>query len=151
MPTRTYTSSSVQTHYSPSAIPLQVWETSRQHAGTADTILPHVVKAFNLERSGEAFAAARQVWITYASPYHPVEFVLSCTEGPLGAYPIFVFTPIAFTELDEDYLDRSFHLLARAQHDVVGMARVFSVFLIWPVTAVFSRIWSELTGVTPYV
>ncbi|KAH7927274.1 hypothetical protein BV22DRAFT_1103798 [Leucogyrophana mollusca] len=148
MPARTYTSSSVQIYYSPSAIPPQVWETLRQHADTANIILPHAEKALNLERSGQV--SARQVWITYAPPDHPVEFVLSCTEGPLGTYPVFIFTSIAFAELDEDYLEHPLHLLARALHDVVDIERVFSVFAVRPVTTVFVKIWSELTGVAPY-
>ncbi|KAH7916418.1 hypothetical protein BJ138DRAFT_1108783 [Hygrophoropsis aurantiaca] len=149
MPARTYTSSSVQTYYSALAIPAHVWETMKLYPSTSNIILPYAEKALRAEASGTALSG-RNLWITYARPGQQVEFVLSCTEGALGTYPIFIFTSIPITQIEEAYLEHPIYLLAKTLLDVVGLERVFSVFAVEPVTLKFAAVWSELTGINTY-
>ncbi|KAF7972198.1 hypothetical protein HWV62_18680 [Athelia sp. TMB] len=83
-----------------------------------------------------------------------VEFVLSCTEGVIGSYPVFIYSTQPSSDLRDDFLHHRLTLLAQKLVNTVGVARVFSVFALERVTQVFQHLWSQLTGIaadpTPY-
>jgi len=130
-----------------SKLPEAVWTVFRSHAAAANTILPHALKVLQAEEQSQP--AGSQLWLVYFSPH--IEFIISCTEGPLGTYPIFIFTPIPFNKLAGTDLDPPMSSLCRALLAAVGRQRVFSVFAVRPVTEAFVRQWSLLANITPVV
>ncbi|KAI6031477.1 hypothetical protein BKA83DRAFT_4200879 [Pisolithus microcarpus] len=60
--------------------------------GAANIMYPFILKAKDLPRDGA------QLWIAYFEDDEQVPFVLSCTKGVLGNYPVFIFTTKPPTE-----------------------------------------------------
>ena len=135
----------VREYSSASSLPETVWTILRSHAAAANTILPHAEKVLKAEKLSQPIDS--QLWLVCFSP--DIEFILSCTEGPLGTYPIFIFTPTPFNELDSKDLDVAVSSLCQALLAAVGRQRVFSVFAVRPVTEAFVRQWSSLANIVP--
>ncbi|KAG0701477.1 hypothetical protein DFH29DRAFT_1000222 [Suillus ampliporus] len=135
----------VREYLSASSLPQAVWTTLHSHAAVANTILPHAEKVLKAEKQSQSVGS--QLWLVCFRSH--IEFILSCTEGPFGAYPIFIFTPIPFNELIGKDLDAPVSSLCRALLTAVGRRRVFSVFAVQPVTEAFVRQWSSLVNIMP--
>ncbi|KAG8845250.1 hypothetical protein FRB91_001937 [Serendipita sp. 411] len=88
-----------------------------------------------------------------------LQFVLSCTTGALGDYPVFIYkhdddTPSfsssssSLSSSSSDFVLRS-HMqeLASRLHLLVPPSRVFSVFAPHKVTTAFASAWKEVAGV----
>jgi hypothetical protein len=135
----------VRQYLSASSLPDVVWTILRSHAAAANTILPHALKVLQVEEQSQPLGS--QLWLVCFSPR--IEFILSCTEGLLGTYPIFIFTPIPFNELGGKDLHASMSSLCHALLAAVGRQRVFSVFAVRPVTEAFVRQWSSLANIAP--
>lgn len=136
-------------HYSPS----QFLDVTRPwllyHERRANIILPHAEKLRLQEDAGSI--APGQFWITAwsSSPRRGasiLDFVLSCTEGHLGTYPLFLFSTHDVDTLDEQWLEDRMSTLSQKLLDIVDPARVFSIFGQERAVAVLTRHWSALTG-----
>lgn len=75
-----------------------------------------------------------------------LDFVLSCTEGYLGTYPIFIYCTRPTVECTRAFLEPRLTALAEKLYDTVPASRVFSVFALAPVTQCFAKIWKTMTG-----
>ncbi|KZT30898.1 hypothetical protein NEOLEDRAFT_44978 [Neolentinus lepideus HHB14362 ss-1] len=141
---------STQHYYSPSSIPVSVLDVLRKDIDTernTNIILPHLIKCLEKERLGEPLPP-NQIWIA-SQRGGLLDFFLSCTEGPMGPYPIFISTTASLSQLlDPNYVQSSvaalIHELLRAD---VPRERVFSVFAPEPVTKAFARLWTDLTNI----
>lgn len=139
---------SIDEYRSATHLPDLVWDTFRAHPCDANIMYPHAEKSKERERMGESTTG---LWITcttsqtFATPI--LDFVLSCTEGPLGSYPIFLFTTIPKSEQNSDYSFRRIRCLAQRLARIVPPERVFSVFAPDQVTRTFASAWTEETGV----
>lgn len=96
-----FTAPLVRQYLSASSLPEAVWTILHSHAAAANTILPHALKVLRSEERSQPVGS--QLWLVCFN--HHIKLILSCTEGPLGTYPIFIFTPIPFNELIETDLD----------------------------------------------
>lgn len=139
---------SIDEYRSATHLPNLIWDTFRAHPCDANIMYPHAEKSEERERMGEFTSG---LWITcttsqtFATP--TLDFVLSCTEGPMGSYPIFIFTTIPKSEQSSDYSFRRIRYLAQRLARIVPPERVFSVFAPDQVTRTFASIWTEETGV----
>ena len=139
---------SIDEHRSAAQLPELVWDTFRAHPCDANIMYPHAEKSRERERLGES---ADGLWITcttsnpFATPI--IDFVLSCTEGPLGSYPIFLFTTIPKSEQHSEYCLRRIRHIVRRLARLVPPERIFSVFAPDQVTSVFASMWTEETGI----
>lgn len=71
-----------------SDIPSEVWDTLEAHAVNANIILPALLASLTAEKEGVVIPNQR--WLVFYeqdNPAQTVEFVLSCTNGCMGAYP----------------------------------------------------------------
>ena len=135
-----------------SALPPMVWDAFRQHERNANIMYPHAIADLTAPND----ASRPQLWLTCSS-YHSstspftLDFVLSCTEGPLGSYPIFIFTTAPFdTLLDTMYVYPRIKALVDALLQNIPSERVFSVFAQEPVTRVFTSLWEANTRISSY-
>jgi hypothetical protein len=129
------------------------------HERRANIILPHAEKLKVQEQSGSL--APGQFWITAwsASPPAPpsttpprgphLDFVLACTEGHMGTYPLFLFSTHEIVTLPEQWLDQCMRQLAQRLMTLVDPARVFSIFGQERAVQMLCRHWSDLTGFHP--
>ncbi|OBZ79497.1 hypothetical protein A0H81_00808 [Grifola frondosa] len=139
----------IATYSSVRDLPPVVWDAFRAYPQKSNIMYPHAVEA--LRHAGQT-VSSRQVWITCLSIHSTglppsIDFVLSCTEGHLGSYPVFIFTPLAPHLLDEGFLMPRISALVRALRECVPPERVFSIFAVDPVTRMFARLWTNDTGV----
>jgi hypothetical protein len=136
---------------SASSIPNDVLEALASKSRDSNVILPCLLDSLAKEKSGQ-IPAHDQVWITCTSydRQPTVDLVLSCTEGPMGSYPIFIVSLRPFASLTHQYLLPRLIALASALHDTVPVNRVYSVFAPEPITMLFVSLWTELTGVGSY-
>ncbi|KAI0045196.1 hypothetical protein FA95DRAFT_1495778 [Auriscalpium vulgare] len=133
-----------------SVLPQSVWDVLRQDERRANIMYPHALKSLHTEGGEDV-----QLWMTCSTFHtldtHPtLDLILSCTEGPFGSYPIFILPTAPFDALTHDYLYPRVGQLVRALLPVVGPQRVFSIFAPEPVTKLFARYWSQLTGIAAY-
>ena len=126
----------------------------------ANIILPHAEKLKEQEQEGTL--ASGQFWVTAwsASPPKPLstppahrgphlDFVLACTEGHMGTYPLFLFSTHDIVTLPEQWLDQYMHQLAQKLMTLVDPARVFSIFGQERAVQMLCSHWSNLTGFRP--
>lgn len=145
-PTPDYT---IQKYTSTLAIPDVVWQTLRGHAKNANVILPHLEYSRTREQSGTPIPS--QLWITCttfrrnAPP--TIDFILSCTEGSLASYPIFIVTALRPSQLADDYLSSRLRSMAYSLQSSVPPSRVFSVFAPDTITRRFASIWTDYSGI----
>jgi hypothetical protein len=130
------------------------------HERRANIILPHAEKLKAQEQAGTL--APDQFWITAwssspptrpsTSPTHRgphLDFVLACTEGHMGTYPLFLFSTHEIITLPEQWLDQCMHQMAHKLMTLVDPARVFSIFGQERAVQMLCRHWSSLTGFRP--
>lgn len=140
----------IATYTSARAISQPVWEALRSHPREANIMLPTAEKALANEKSGVP-PTGKECWIscTTIDPLlsESIDFVLSCAEGAMGSYPIFIFSTRPIAELDEEFLFPRLSLLVKALRDAVNVSRVYSIFAPEPVAQMFTDLWVELTGI----
>lgn len=130
-----------------SDLPPEFWDALMKNEAAANIILPFAKKASDSPRE----AGNDQLWIIlYDNTGNDVEFVLSCTTGLLGAYPIFIYTPKSSAQLARDEDDGkniadSLSQLVLCLLREVSPQRVFSVFSIAYVAEKFAKIFKENT------
>ena len=108
----------------------------------ASVILPTFNKCLELDKVRQS--PLDHLWIAIYSRLGTVTLVLSCTDGYMGAYPIFIVNTIP---IDDNDFASSIHLLALTLQRHVPIERVYSVFGPIKITQLFSRTWTQLTGV----
>jgi hypothetical protein len=130
-----------------SDLPEPVWQALRSNARNANIILPAALKILAAEQS-PGFNQTN-VWITCTSqkPPFPIEFIVSCTEGYMGAYPLFIMTTLPFDQLTDDYIQPCIKMLADAVKKAAPVQRVYSIFAPEPITNLFVDAWTTLTGI----
>ncbi|KAF9245809.1 hypothetical protein BU15DRAFT_40842 [Melanogaster broomeanus] len=128
-----------------SDLPVAVWNALRKNEGSANLILPFAKKAL-------AYPRGDQLWVVLYDGSGEVEFVLSCTKGPLGNYPVFVFTPKSAAQLNNvgNGITDSMSQLVVSLLEAVPPQRVFSVFAIASVAEAFAQSHGIQRLVDPY-
>ena len=126
-------------HHS-SELPNEVWRALLQNEAAANVILPFARKALNFPRGDH-----EQWWIALYDSTNTVEFVLSCTKGPLGNYPIFIVPSKSSSQIAQDErrgknIADSLSPLVLCLLKEVPPQRVFSVFSIARVAEAFAEI-----------
>ena len=110
----------------------------------ASVILPTLNKCAELDRAGNL--PSGHLWIVIYSGPGRVALVLACTQGYMGAYPIFIVNTDAIDDAD---FNPCIHLSALTLKRHVPIERVYSVFAPIRITKRFSEMWTQLTGVQP--
>ncbi|KAJ7255966.1 hypothetical protein C8J57DRAFT_1024417, partial [Mycena rebaudengoi] len=136
------------TYRSASSLSDEVWSALKASPQNSNVILPIALKSLAREKN-QGTAGHDQYWIAVHS-HGAVDFILSCTNGDIGAYPIFIFTTHPIHHLTPDFLLPRLVCLAEALHAAVPIEHVYSVFAPDAVTTMFVEIWSSLTGVGAY-
>ncbi|KAH9951033.1 hypothetical protein B0H21DRAFT_776417 [Amylocystis lapponica] len=131
--------------------PAYVWDTLRHDPRSSNIILGPAEKA-RTRPASVASSRREDLWIVCAtrrsggaSP--SLEFILSCIQGPLGSYPIFIYTPFSSRQIRTESHRSRITSLVNALQKNVAPERVFSVFALEPITRMFAAIWRERTGV----
>lgn len=140
---------SVSTYHHANALPEDVILACHRFPCSSNIIYAHIE---NLRKTHETRGHDDLwivLWATDTSQTYPrpsVAAVLSCTNGPLGAYPIFIFTPFS-TELSVNDLHQRALVIAQELLNNIPPDRVFSVFSTDAMANAFASVWTELTGV----
>ncbi|KIO31743.1 hypothetical protein M407DRAFT_67579 [Tulasnella calospora MUT 4182] len=86
-------------------------------------------------------------WLVVQSNAGEVEFVASCTNGPLGGYPIFIWCGRPVSTMSPAFIQQRMSLLTHhLLKSLSSPKRVFSVFAPTAVTHAFATAWSTLTN-----
>ncbi|KDQ63204.1 hypothetical protein JAAARDRAFT_188806 [Jaapia argillacea MUCL 33604] len=117
-----------------------------------NVILCHLLKRIDAERSGEA-PKPGEFWIT-CTTHAPrttqptLDLILSCSEGPLGKYPVFITSTQPFSHLVETaYIKNRMYKVVGELATLVPHSRVFSVFAPQPLSMLFASMWFQATGI----
>lgn len=137
-----------------------------KHDLTSNIILPDAIKARKLEAlpassaRGPAYwsvprstptQAPRQFWLTQwtvrsASSAPALDFVVAVTDGQLGTYPVFFWSPHASFDMTPHFLSARVQIIVARLCRLVPAERVFSVFGQDPIVYAFTALWTETTG-----
>ena len=123
-----------------SDLPKDVWDALSQNEAAANVIYPFAKKALDFPRGDH-----EQLWIALYGPTNTVEFVLSCTKGPLGNYPIFIVPSKSSAQIAQEKkrgenIADSLSPLVLCLLQEVPPQRIFSVFSIARVAETFAEI-----------
>lgn len=127
-------------------IPEDVWGALRDNAARANVILPHAEKVSSHQ---EFLPDSEQLWLVYSEPaISDIRFILSCTEGPLGKYPIFII-PVAPIQLASELLQGPMEAFCEALLNEADFRRqrVFSVFSVESVSRAFASAWEKIAEI----
>ncbi|KAF8624491.1 hypothetical protein AX17_007120 [Amanita inopinata Kibby_2008] len=111
-----------------------------QHDRNANVIIPQI------EKSKKDGRDRGQLWVVCA-PNRKVKYVLAVTEGPIGAYPAFIFTTEGTTESPRQLKDEMTALAAKLKEHS-DARRVYSVFAPEATCIEFCDAWTSLTGIS---
>lgn len=139
-----------EVYNSASAIPDDVWDCLRSNPLTSNILYPYATKALDLEVNRRARPSESNFWIVSYSMSRgsgSVDFVLSCTDGPLGTYPIFIWSYPGQSLRGEDLSPRIGCLIQKLLQRA-GPHRVYSVFSVEPVSRMFAHLWTRTTGIS---
>ncbi|RDB28653.1 hypothetical protein Hypma_015809 [Hypsizygus marmoreus] len=145
------TTFSASVYRSAKSLPHVVWSTFESDPRNSNVMYAHAFKA--AQEIMHTSVADGHLWIvcsTEGDLQTPVDLVLSCTQGPLGTYPIFIFCAHPLSKLTDQFLVPRMHLLVKTLHGCVKTERVYSVFAVDVVTRIFAEHWYHLTGVQHY-
>ncbi|CAE6367957.1 hypothetical protein BN14_08905 [Rhizoctonia solani AG-1 IB] len=141
-----------------------------KHGLTSNIILPFAIKARKNERlptsnaRGTAYWSAppaalpsqmpKQFWMTQwtvrgAGSVPTLDFVLAITEGQLGAYPVFFWSPHQSIEMSSAFLFPRIQAIVARLCRTIPAERVFSIFGQEPVVNAFTNVWTQATGKIP--
>ncbi|KAI1789750.1 hypothetical protein LXA43DRAFT_892183 [Ganoderma leucocontextum] len=142
---------SISVSFQASDLPSEVWASFRENPHASNIMFAHASKVAKPSSTAPS-STGENVWIflwdtrdTKSSP--SVTFVLSCTNGPLGPYPIFIYTPLFTASLEHAGIPTRLLALARSLNAVVPPERVFSVFAVDSIATMFADIWTAETGI----
>jgi hypothetical protein len=105
-----------------------------------------------LERESNGDAPTDSLWLTCSTTHNSatdptLDFVLSVTPGPQGAYPVFICTPLPADKLEPDYILPRMQQMVETLCASVPLERVYSVFAPAPITHAFAEAWTRRTGI----
>ncbi|KAG8980544.1 hypothetical protein FRB90_007651 [Tulasnella sp. 427] len=89
------------------------------------------------------------VWTSRGRQPAKLDLVLSCTTGPIGKYPIFLYSNVPDDELTSEWVVPRIELLVKHLRSTAGFKRVFSVFGPVPLTRAFVSSWMDATSAVP--
>ncbi|KAG1795744.1 uncharacterized protein HD556DRAFT_372826 [Suillus plorans] len=126
------------------------WHALLSNAARANLVLPHAEKVFGRQKFTPKIDAADQLWLAYSQPgTSEISLVLSCTEGPLDKYPLFIIPTIPIADFTPELIESSTEALCSALLDEPGFRkeRVFSIFSVETIAEAFALTWERLTGI----
>lgn len=132
------------------SIPRDVVDHLECNAQNSNILLPQIYKA----RAEEARGIFKDnLWIistSYLDSLSPpvIDFVLACTNGPIGTYPVFIYHAQPLNYLTPAYLIPRITELANTLAESISTERVFSVFAVDPVARSFADAWMAMTGIS---
>ncbi|PIL31699.1 hypothetical protein GSI_06402 [Ganoderma sinense ZZ0214-1] len=139
---------SISITFQASRLPSEVWASFRENPHASNIMFAYASKAAKFPHT----ATGENVWIVLwdtpdnrSSP--SVTFVLSCTTGPLGPYPVFIYTPLSSASLKHAGILPKLLAIARALKTSVPPERVFSIFAVDSIASTFADIWTTETGI----
>ncbi|KAL5533576.1 hypothetical protein ACEPAG_36 [Sanghuangporus baumii] len=153
MPVRTDGSITTATYRSSLRIPTNVIELMRRDP-RSNIILAKIEKYRQTEAQGQSLQND-EFWIvcsttrvnSRANEDTTVDFVLACTYGVIGKYPIFIYGTRFEEDLSDDYLEVRVRNIVRELQKTVSSRRVYSIFAVEPVAQCFARYFSEATRI----
>src|ERR1700753_4310391 len=97
----------IQSYSTPSALPPFVWSFFEQHQRHTNVMYPVAKKLLDRESSGDV--PDDSLWLTCSTSHNSasdptLDFVLSVTPGPQGAYPVFICTSLSPNQLKSEYI-----------------------------------------------
>lgn len=130
------------------SIPPLVWNTLKKHERPANVILPHALWS----RRQNPHEQSGQLWLTCESFYPStsqsrLDFILSCTEWPMGKYPIFIVPTVPTFSMTPAFLSARVAKLVAELHALVPTERVYSIFAPAPLAKAFAQAWATLADV----
>ncbi|KAG9010300.1 hypothetical protein FRB94_010650 [Tulasnella sp. JGI-2019a] len=90
-------------------------------------------------------------WTSRGRQPAKLDMVLSCTNGPIGKYPVFLYSNVPDEDLTSVLVIPRIDALVARLRSLVTSKRVFSVFGPVPLTQPFVHAWSSSTGATPVI
>ncbi|KAG9222509.1 hypothetical protein CCMSSC00406_0002844 [Pleurotus cornucopiae] len=127
------------------SIPPAILDLLQSQPRRANIILFSALRILQEEETEGRPSEKGQFWLVCRSA-EQVDFVLSCTNGPLGTYPICIYTPHPADQMTESFCRPRLNKLVNALHKHVDQKRVFSVFAFETVSRIFAEFWKNLTG-----
>ncbi|KAG2062270.1 hypothetical protein BDR06DRAFT_1001358 [Suillus hirtellus] len=127
------------------------WNALHSNAARANLVLPHAEKVFGRQKFTPKIDATEQLWLAYSQPgTSDISLMLSCTEGPLGKYPLFIIPTIPIADFTPELIESSMEALCSALLGEPGFRkeRVFSIFSVEIITEAFALTWERLTGIS---
>jgi hypothetical protein len=151
MPTFVSSPHFAQVYHTASSIPSDVWQALAGDPVNSNILYPHLIKSRDKEAHG--VVSPGDVWVavwSYTNSYQSpsLDLLLSCTQGPIGTYPVFIYTTQPREILTEAFLAPRMIVLTDALLHAVDFRRVFSVFAVEPVTRAFVNQWTQAAGVS---
>lgn len=119
----------------------------------SNILLPTLQKARSNEAKGyrlqedEFWIITHTVLPTQNGTQNCIDFVLSCTFGVIGKYPIFIYGTRSIQQLSEGYLESRMSRIIQELVSQVSTRRIYSVFAVDPVASSFARHWTNATGI----
>ncbi|KAI0778440.1 hypothetical protein BD413DRAFT_466339 [Trametes elegans] len=132
----------------PSQFPTAVWDCLEARPWSSNIIHAYasqLLKGNGDHKSGQASG----LWIVFwtAGTENQITSVLSCVAGPIGPYPVFIYSPLSGDVLGSTYTEAHIHSIVDALLDHVAPERVFSVFAVDATADAFAAKWSTKTGI----
>jgi len=128
----------------PSEFPLDARQALEADQIKANVILPILLKCEQEEINGRP--PNDHVWVV-AYGGGRVKLIASSTDGCIGTYPIFLFSPLSNAQLAREPISAALTMVAQTLLQAVGTQRVYSVFATEMLAKSFATIWSRMTGV----
>ncbi|KIO17348.1 hypothetical protein M407DRAFT_85086 [Tulasnella calospora MUT 4182] len=89
------------------------------------------------------------VWTSRARQPARLDMVLSCTTGPIGKYPVFLYSNVPDDDMTSEWIVPRIELLVKRLRCCLSTKRVFSVFGPVPLTRAFVSAWVDSTEAMP--
>ena len=140
----------LQSYSTPSALPPFIWAFFANHQQHTNVMYPVAKKLLERESNGDI--PTDSLWLTCSTSHNSatdptLDFVLSVTPGPQGAYPVFICTSLPVHQLEPDYIRPRMQQMVEALCASVPLERVYSVFAPAPITHAFAEAWTRRTGI----
>lgn len=142
----------VQTYHSALSLPPSVWDFFASHQQHTNVIYPVAKKLLQQELNGTP-PSPDALWMTASTTHSShtdptLDFVLSCTPGPEGSYPIFICSTVPVKDLTADLIHPRMEEIVRALYAMIPLERVYSVFAPETVATIFASLWTKYTGIS---
>lgn len=132
-----------------SKLPSTVWDAFRTREREANIMYPHALKSC-LYDDNQQFWITCSTHIASGDDRQTLDLVLSCTEGAMGSYPLFIFANTSSRHLTPEWLRSRLEALIQRLLAKVDASRVFSVFAPEAITREFAQMWTYRTDIGFY-